>query len=360
MQLIHGGDIYSFAESHEGTLLLDLSANINPFGIPETVRQAMHNAVENCTCYPDPLCRALRRTIGNAENVPPDFLFCGNGAAEVLFRLSTALKPRTALLTAPTFAEYEQSLQSCKIMLHTLLEEEDFVVTPRILQDITEQLDIVYLCNPNNPTGRTIEPKLLRQIVHQCAECGAYLVVDECFNDFLTEADTNTLKGLLVEYPKLILLRAFTKMYAVPGVRLGYCMCADSKVIEMLYHAGQPWNVSVIAQACGIAATGLCEFAQKTARMIEQERAFMLHELEARRLKVFTGQANFLLWKTADTKLHNKLLQKGILIRNCANYHGLAPGFYRTAVKSRSENLRFLRALDHYQSLQAVDDGLVE
>lgn len=348
MQLIHGGDIYGYAEVHDGALPLDLSANINPLGIPESVRQAMHQAVDDCMSYPDPLCRALRHAIGEADNVSPDFLFCGNGAAEVLFRLSAALRPRTALLTAPTFAEYEQSLRNCncKIIFHLLKEEEAFAVTPRILQEITEQLDIVYLCNPNNPTGRTVEPTLLRQIVRRCAECGTYLVVDECFYDFLTDADVHTLKSLLAEYPSLILLRAFTKMYAVPGVRLGYCMCANPAVMEMLYDAGQPWNVSVIAQACGIAAAGLAEFAQETAHIIAQERTFMLRELRVRGLKVFEGQANFLLWKTADTKLHDKLAHEGILIRNCANYHGLAPGFYRTAIRSRSDNLRFLKALN--------------
>lgn len=346
MQLIHGGDIYSYAERYDGALPLDLSANINPFGIPAPVRQAMHDAIDQCDRYPDPLCRALRRAIGEAEGVPDDWLFCGNGAAEVLFRLAAAIRPRAALITAPTFAEYAQSLRGCQIHEHTLRENEGFAVTPRILEDITPALDAVYLCNPNNPTGRTVEPRLLREIVQRCRDCDAYLVVDECFHDFLTDAHAHTLKALLAPFPKLILLRAFTKMYAVPGVRLGYCMNADTAFLKRLYQAGQPWNVSVIAQACGIAACAQTDFARQSAQKIAEERAFLMQQLRARGLKVYDGCANFLLWKADDPFLQEKLAQNGVLIRDCANYHGLGAGYYRTAVKTRQAHLRFLQALD--------------
>lgn len=346
MHLIHGGDIYGYAERHGGALPLDLSANINPFGIPQAVRQAMHDALDHCDRYPDPLCRALSQAVGEVEQVPPSWLFFGNGAADVLFRLSAVIKPRKALLTAPTFAEYEQSLPDCKIYYHYLTEAEGFAVTPRILQDIKHGINAVYLCNPNNPTGLTLSPTLLREIYAACVSIGAYLVVDECFNDFLTDAAAHTVKHLLPRYPKLIILHAFTKMYAIPGVRLGYCMCADPACIEALRQAGQPWNVSVIAQACGVAAVGLRGFAQQTAQRVAEERGFLAQALRRRGITVFDGQANFLLWKAQDTALHQKLEGKGVLIRDCSNYRGLAPGFYRTAVKQREDSLRFLRALD--------------
>ena len=211
---------------------------------------------------------------------------------------------------------------------------------------VNKNTKLICINNPNNPTGLTLSPALLREIYAACVSIGAYLVVDECFNDFLTDAAAHTVKHLLPCYPKLIILRAFTKMYAIPGVRLGYCMCADPACIEALRQAGQPWNVSVIAQACGVAAAGLQGFAQQTARRIAEERGFLAQALRRRGLTVFDGQANFLLWKTRDTALHQKLEGKGVLIRDCSNYRGLAPGFYRTAVKQREDSLRFLRALD--------------
>ena len=146
-EYVHGGDVYSYAEAYGGAPL-DLSANINPFGIPEKVRQAMHAAVEDCTRYPDPFCRAARRAIGAAEGIKPDWLYCGSGAADVLDRLAAVLHPKTALLTAPTFAEYERTLAGADVRFHLLREDEGFAVTERILSDITPKIDVVYSSSP--------------------------------------------------------------------------------------------------------------------------------------------------------------------------------------------------------------------
>ena len=347
-EYVHGGDVYSYAERC-GAMPLDLSANISPFGIPEAVRQAMHAAVEDCTRYPDPFCRAVRRAIGAAEGVDPDWIYCGNGAADVLDRLAAVLRPRTALLTAPTFAEYERTLAGAGLRFHQLHADEGFAVTARLLADITPDTDAVYLCNPNNPTGRTIEPQVLHRVVEKCAENGAWLIVDECFNDFLTDAARHTLKPLLGDYPRLVLLRAYTKMYAVPGVRFGWCMTSNRALIEDLYRAGQPWNVSVVAQACAVAAAGERAYAAQTAARIAHERAELAAGLAARGLTVFPGEANFLLFRSADRGLHDKLAARGVLIRNCANYRGLEAGYYRTAVKTANQTARLLAALDEIQ-----------
>ena len=341
---IHGGDIQTYIDRH-GFAPLDLSANINPFGIPGAVRAAMHRAVDNCTQYPDPFCRAARQAIGEREGVNPDFLYCGNGAADVLDRLAAVLKPRKVLLTAPTFAEYERTLTDAEIRVHNLRETDGFVLTERILDEISSDLDAVYLCNPNNPTGRTIEPSLLQEIVRKCAENNVKLVVDECFNDFLIDSEQHTLKDLLESNPNLIILRAYTKMYAVPGVRFGWCMTADTALIEKLYHAGQPWNVSVIAQACAVAAANEPTRAIETAKRIAEERRFLADGLSAHGLQVFPGEANFLLFRSNDTKLHEKLAEHGIMIRNCDNYRGLSAGYYRVAVKTREASERLLQEI---------------
>ena len=347
-EYVHGGDVYSYAEAYGGAPL-DLSANISPFGILEAVKQAMHDAVGDCTRYPDPFCRAARRAIGAAEHIDPDWLYCGNGAADVLDRLAVVLRPQTALLTAPTFAEYERTLAGAELRFHLLREEEGFAVTERILSDITPEVDAVYLCNPNNPTGRTAAPEVLHRVVEKCAENGSWLIVDECFHDFLTDSARHTLKGLLADHPKLVILRAYTKMYAVPGVRFGWCMTADTDLIEGLYRAGQPWNVSVIAQACAAAAAGEAAYAAQTAARIAQERAYLTEELIRRGLTVYPGEANFLLFQSADSELREKLAACGVLIRSCANYRGLGTGYYRTAVKTREDTARLLAALDSIQ-----------
>ena len=182
--------------------------------------------------------------------------------------------------------------------------------------------------------------------MEKCAEYGAWLIVDECFQDFLTDGARHTLKDMLADCPKLVLLRAYTKMYAVPGVRFGWCMTANTELIEGLYRAGQPWNVSVIAQACAAAAAQENAFAEQTAACIAQERAYLTEELTRRGLTVYPGEANFLLFRSQDGALHDKLAARGVLIRSCVNYRGLGAGFYRTAVKTRGETARLLAALD--------------
>lgn len=343
----HGGDIETFM-SEFGVQPIDLSANINPFGVPEAVRAAMHRAVDECVHYPDPFCRAARQAVAEAEGIPADMVYCGNGAADVLDRLAAVLRPKRVLLTAPTFAEYERTLTGAEIDFHMLRESEDFAVTERLLSDISSKYDAVYLCNPNNPTGRTVQPELMRKIVQKCAENSVYLIADECFNDFLLDAEQHSLSGLLEAFPCLILLRAYTKMFAVPGVRFGWCMTADRTVIDGLYRAGQPWNVSVIAQACAAAAANEPDWATETAKRIAEERRFLSDGLAACGLTVFPGEANFLLFRSNDTGLHKKLAEHGIMIRNCDNYRGLSAGYYRVAVKTREASERLLQIITNY------------
>lgn len=172
-------------------------------------------------------------------------------------------------------------------------------------------------------------------------------MVDECFLDFVQGG--KTLAPYLDAFPSLVLLRAYTKMYAVPGVRFGWCMTADAALIEGLYRAGQPWNVSVIAQACAVACAQEHGFAQESTVRIAGERAYLTEQLAVRGLRVCPGEANFLLFRAQDADLQEKLARRGILIRDCANYRGLTRGYYRTAVKTRKESDALLAALDEIQ-----------
>ena len=145
--------------------------------------------------------------------------------------------------------------------------------------------------------------------------------------------------------------KRITKIFAVPGVRFGWCMTADAALIEKLYHAGQPWNVSVIAQACAEAAAKQTGWREQTARRIAEERAYLMDGLRSCGVRVYPGEANFLLFRSSDEKLDEKLRKQGIMIRNCSNYRGLDPGFYRTAVKTRDTSEKLLHALRQIQEI---------
>ena len=344
MTFEHGGDLVSARKYYSGEIL-DLSVNINPLGPPTQVVQAARDALEQVTAYPDPLCRDLRQAIAQKDGVSPEQVFCGNGAAEVIFRLALALRPRAALLTAPTFSEYEGALSQvgCKCRFHVLRQEDHFDVTEQILTDIQRPVEMVVLCSPNNPTGRLISEDLLCRILERCRQIGAVLMLDECFLPLAQEG--RGMVPYLEAYPELVLLRAFTKTYAIPSLRLGYGL-GSPELVKQLMAWGPCWNVSGIAQAAGLACCRLPDWPVAGRRMLQVQRPLLQQGLERLGCQVVPGEANYLLFRlpgAADLK--ERLLRRGVLLRSCANYRGLGPDWYRAAVRSEDDNNRFLRIM---------------
>ena len=343
-QLVHGGDWMGYRERF-GRDALDFSANVSPLGLPEGVAQAIRDALPLADRYPDPLCRTLRAALSRAEGVPQEHILCGNGAADLIFRLVWAQKPRRALVTAPTFAEYATALKSvgCMVERFFLREQEDFAVTDAFCAAIRPGVDMVFLCQPNNPTGQLTALPLVEQILHRCAACGTLLVVDECFLDFLPDHALHTAKGLLGE-GDLVILKAFTKLYGMAGVRLGYALSADTALLEQMQACGQPWGVSSLAQAAGLAALEETAYVEKVRALIAEQRPRLTAGLRALGLRVLDGRANYLLFQAPET-LGEALRQRGAVLRSCVNYPGLGPGWYRTAVRTGPENEQLLKLL---------------
>lgn len=343
-QLVHGGDWAGYRAAF-GRDALDLSANVSPLGLPEGVARTITASLATADRYPDPLCRELRAKLAVHEGVPAEQILCGNGAADLIFRLVWAAKPRRALVPAPTFAEYASALESigCTVQRSFLQEENDFAVTEAFLSAVDESTDLVFLCQPNNPTGQLTAPALVEKLLHRCESCGALLVVDECFLDFLPDCDSWTAKKLL-NSKHLVLLKAFTKLYGMAGVRLGYCLCTDTALLEQMQAAGQPWAVSSLAQAAGLAALDETAYVEQVRTLIAQQRPILRDGLRALGLRVLDGKANYLLFQGPET-LGETLRQKGIVLRSCANYPGLDGSWYRTAVRTEPENEQFLQTL---------------
>ena len=343
-QLTHGGDWAGYRAQY-GHDALDFSANVSPLGLPQGVANAIAAALPHADRYPDPLCRALRAKLAPHEGIPAESILCGNGAADLIFRLAWAAKPRTALVTAPTFAEYAAALESagCAVRRHFLQAEVDFAVTDSILSSITPEVDMVFLCQPNNPTGQLTPLPLVERILRRCEACGALLVVDECFLDFLPDCDTLTTKALL-DSKNLLILKAFTKLYGMAGVRLGYALCANTALLAKMQAAGQPWGVSSLAQAAGAAALRETAYADAVRALIADQRPRLAAGLRALGLQVIEGSANYLLFRAPET-LGAALQQRGVCLRSCGNYPGLSAGWYRTAVRTAPENEQLLQTM---------------
>ena len=334
----HGGDRYS------RPIRLDFSVNTNPYGpLPEVVEAALGSRGE-LDHYPDPYCRELVRAIARKEQLPEEYILCGNGAAELIDLYVRALRPRTALEAAPTFSEYRRSLTAagCEVRDVVLTRESGFVWEESVLSRLDEeQPDLLVLCNPNNPTGRLISPSLLDRILSLCDERGIAVLIDECFIDLADRRESRTTD--LARYPGLMILNAFTKSHSLAGLRLGYCMTTNSRLLARMSRLSQPWNVSVPAQRAGVVAAGRCDFLIESRAKIYEQRAALSAGLKDLGLEVLPSEVNFLLFR-GPIELDAELEREGILIRNCANYHGLSNGWYRIAVRPE-ENKVLLNTL---------------
>ena len=336
----HGGDIY------DGTVTLDFSANTNPYGTPQAILDAVTEALPRMHRDPDPYCRELVAKIADFEALPREYILCGNGAADLIYAYCAALRPEKAAQLAPTFSEYGLGLErvGCTdLVSYFLREETGFALEEGILPWLeAEKPRVLFLCNPNNPTGLPIAPALLEQILEKTREMHIRLFVDECFLD-LTDGG-RSLKGFLEDNPHLFLLKAFTKSYGMAGIRLGYCLSADRALLTDMSRCSQPWNVSGLAQAAGIAALDQGAFLEKTRALVRQERAWLTGQLRELGFWVGESRTNYLLFR-APEGLHERLKARGISIRNCDNYPGLGRGWYRIAVRLPQENQRLMAAI---------------
>jgi len=334
----HGGNIYGYAD------ILDFSANINPLGMPEIVKQAIAAGIDDIGCYPDPYCTALRKKLAVREGVSAESIVCGNGADDIIFRIAHAFRPRKALICAPSFTEYSRALAEtgCEVAEYQLSRENGFAVTDEFISVINSSYDICFVCTPNNPTGRLITPEILQALAQKCSENGIILVCDECFLDFVAESEKYSLRNFL--NANSVILKAFTKVYAMPGIRLGYALCGSISIAERIRNSGQFWSVSSVAQTAGIAALDAEGYICRTRELIEAERHFLTEELTSLGIEVFGAAANFLLLMSS-MGLYEKMLEEGILIRDCSDFSGLSDGYYRIAVRTHDENIRLVDAL---------------
>ena len=344
----HGGNIYKKAKELgiPENQILDFSANINPLGLPDHVREAMIGAVDGTVNYPDPDCQELVAAISRTDKVREEDIVCGNGGADMLYRLAYGLKPGKVLLPVPSFAEYEEALEAAGSELIYYRMDRDFRIREDILDAINEGIDLVVLCNPNNPTGLLVERELTGQILKKVKEVGARFLMDECFLDICRRGEDYSMIPLVRDYPQLIILKSFTKMYAIPGVRLGYMICSDPEVTKALRYAGQAWPVSYIAQKAGLAALSRPDYRQSVIDLVEEELEYMKEELKKLPLEFYDGAANYIFFRAPGiTDLDRRLERRGILIRNCSNYVNLGQDYWRIAVKTREENQTLIRAL---------------
>lgn len=342
----HGGN--GFFQS----TCIDFSANTNFLGIPEPVMQAARSGLVAAMLSQKEPGGTLGGHIAEWEGVQEEQVFCGNGASEIVRSLMQALKPKKALLPAPGFEEYTRALSmvQCETAYFYTSPDSGFrIPLEEFLESITEETDCVFFCNPSNPSAQLYDREFLNAVLKQCEKVHARLILDECSLDFAEHAQDITMCSKTAE-KSLFIIKDFTKMFAMPGIRLGYGLCTDKELMEQLNSTAQPFGVSAVAQRAGIACTKEREFVQKTVKETAKERAWLLEEFEKIGITQAKGEANYIFFKSRP-RLHGFAIMHGVMLRDCSNFEGLLEGYYRAAVRSREENEKLAEVLRQWQNL---------
>lgn len=327
--------------------IVDFSTNINPAGIPNLAVSALYRGLGKAAEYPDARSADLVSALARYTGLGRAHILAGNGATEIIYNFcSSLISGRRVLVPAPTFAEYEAAsrLAGCRIT---------FLKTMSLADDLDLFISkipaggCVFVCNPNNPTGSMLSKKQLSQIIITAAKHSCMVFVDECFIE-LTQSPKESVISMVKKYDNLFVLRSLTKSFGLAGVRVGYA-AASKEAVRTLYNVKIPWSISCMAQEAGIAALRDRQHLTRSRKIIKTESEFLRNKMaKMPGIQCSPSSANFVLLKTRhdSAKLQKRLLQRGVLVRDCANFRGLGSNYIRVAVRSRRENLLLLRALE--------------
>ena len=346
---IHGGNIYEAAKRFgiDEEDIIDFSSNVNPLGPPSAAKRAVKRSITFLDRYPDPEMNGLRKAVARYFGIKPGQVICGNGSNGLIRLIPRVFRPKKVLIPVPTFMEYAAAAEDAggKVVTFPLKEREGFRVDPLEMAFALKGMDMAFLCNPNNPTGLLISKVEMHEIMQYALQQGVRLVVDEAFMDF---SGSDSIVKEAVQSSHLICLRAFTKFFGMPGLRIGYAV-SDETTAADLRNGQEPWAVSIPAEQAAIAALNEWRYIKKTRRLIEKERERLLSAFRILPgVEPFPCSANFILIKLTSIdawQLTEKLGQRGLLVRDCSSFPGLSNRFVRIAVRTRRENNRLVQML---------------
>ncbi|MEW6189053.1 MAG: threonine-phosphate decarboxylase CobD [Actinomycetota bacterium] len=351
---VHGGNRLEVAWAHGHPLdqLIDFSANINPFGPPPSVFESIRENLSEVAHYPDHESRGLKKALAEYLSVKPSSIILGNGSVELIYLLTSYFRPRFALIPAPTFCEYELAIKAVGggVIHIRLKKEEGFTIPTEEILEALPRVQMVFLCNPNNPTGNLLAGEDLLKILERADELKVVLILDEAYMDFVEKRERFSLNREAEKRDNIFVLGSLTKFFALAGLRVGYAI-ANPKYVEELNSIKNPWNINCFAQVAGVSALRDIEFMRQSRIKIRENRHHLFMALsDMKGLKPYPSQANFILVEIEhrdwDSKrLQNELARRCLLIRDCESFRGLSRGFIRLAIRTREENEKLIDAL---------------
>lgn len=348
----HGGNIWRHLNNSKNRVI-DFSANINPIGLSPKVKKVILNNIESLVHYPDPESKDLKNIISRFHNIDKDNILTGNGSIELIHLIPRALKAKNALIIGPTFSEYEFAVKLNKTRPVFVLgkERENFRIDIPKIKKLIPKTDLIFLCNPNNPTAAILQKNRIIEIADLCGKHNTTLVIDEAFIDFVRDAREITMLNKAVRHNRILVIRSLTKFFSLPGLRIGY-LIGQKNIIKHISGFQYPWNVNLLAQLAAKEALKDSHYIKSSKKSILEEMDFLSKNIERiNGLKVYPSSANFIFCKLDKSRIINsellnkELLKYGIIIRCCNNFRGLSNRFFRVAVRTRDENKRLIQSL---------------
>ncbi|WP_082630319.1 threonine-phosphate decarboxylase CobD [Peribacillus muralis] len=332
--------------------VLDFSANINPLGPPSRIKERWAEFFEGIVQYPDPHAVELTRSIAKKEALPEPYVLVGNGGAEIIMLVANLLANQKVLIIQPAFAEYAEACLAagCAVDFHQLDAPGWHLDLDRLIPRLLDY-DAIFLCTPNNPTGISFKREAVMELINECQKADCLVVIDEAFYDFTEDAFTYA--SLLTQFPHLFILRSLTKIFAIPGLRLGYLLAAPD-IISRVKTYKPHWSVNHLALEVGKICLEEEAYISKTRQYIQVQKQILFQFYEEQGLMVSDSSVNFYLVKDESLTLFPFLLKKGIVPRHTNNFPGLGGLWLRFAVKSERDNEALMEGVRQWRKQGSV------
>lgn len=344
----HGSDLEVIAKQYhiDRNAIIPYASNVNPLGISPLARQALIDNVDAIRAYPDRNYESLKASISKYCNTVPEHLVLGNGTSELISLTIQTLAPKKTMVIAPTYSEYGNTarLAGSEVETYMLKNLDDFEMDlDMFLKALNASIDLLIICNPNNPTSKVLTKDQMDTILSRCLELEIFVMVDETYVEFVKDVNLISSIVLTKKYDNLIVLRSVSKFFAAPGLRLGYAVTSNADFLDATSNSRIPWNINSYACVAGVMFEDE-HYINLTKSLIQTERNLIYSALSSRKtIKVYKPEANFVLIKLLKedqtaTDVFEYCIKKGFMIRDCTDYEGLGEKYIRFCFMKPEQN----------------------
>ncbi len=352
----HGSDLETIEKIYKIKKedIVSFSANVNPLGISPKLKETLAERIDAIMSYPDREYTSLRRKIAEYVHTELENIIVGNGSTELISLFIQIKHPKKALIVGPTYSEYERevALGGGITRYYRLEEEKNFNLDIRTLEsELTSDVDLLVICNPNNPTSSAITRNDMRKILDICKQKGIFIMVDETYVEFTEDVAKITSAPLTGYYNNIIILRGISKFFAAPGLRLGYAICGNGDLLKEMNQRKNPWTINSLAAIAGEIMFTDEEYIRDTRNLIAAERTRITGILAScKNIQSFSPTANFILIKilkeeVTSMDVFEAAIRKGLMIRDCSTFPFLNNKFIRFCFMQPHQNDALLAVL---------------